>query len=90
MNLIADNYFEGLSNVHAAIVARLNHAQAVPANRTADEAASDTFAGGVTYGATVSEHIELATLKGRPTRKYAHAVVYRMESGRYELTFYIL
>ena len=51
---------------------------------------AEKFNGGVTYGATVSRSFELLSLKGKPTRKGAHCVVYRMESGRYELTAYVL
>lgn len=48
------------------------------------------FNGGVSYGQTVSRSFELASLKGKKTKKWAHITLYRMESGRYELTNYIL
>ena len=48
------------------------------------------FNGGVSYGHTASRSFELATLKGKPTRKFAHVTLYRMESGKYELTDYVL
>jgi len=47
------------------------------------------FVGGVSYGQTRSEHYELASLKGKKTRKFAHVTLYRLESGRYELTNYL-
>lgn len=51
----------------------------------------DAFNGqGVPYGQTVSRSFELASYKGKATRKGAHVSLYRMESGRYELTNYIL
>lgn len=46
--------------------------------------------GGLAYGETKEAHYEIATLKGKKTKKYAHMTIYRMESGRYELTTYIL
>lgn len=48
------------------------------------------FNGGVSYGQTVSKSFELVSLKGKKTKKWAHISLYRMESGRYELTNYIL
>ena len=46
--------------------------------------------GPVNYGQTLQVHLELKTLKSKPTRKFFHASIYRMDSGRYELTSYIL
>jgi hypothetical protein len=43
----------------------------------------------ISYGTTAYDHRELLTYKGRNTKKYAHASIYRMETGRYELTSYI-
>lgn len=45
---------------------------------------------GIRYEETKTEHLEIATLKGKKTRKFAHVVIYRMSSGRYELTIYFL
>lgn len=50
---------------------------------------AEKFNGGVSYGQTVSRSFELASLKGKATRKWAQCVIYRMESGRYELVSYI-
>ena len=35
-------------------------------------------------------NLEVATLKGKPTRKYAHIVIERLDSGRYEPILYVL
>jgi hypothetical protein len=35
-------------------------------------------------------NLEVATLKGKPTRKYAHVVIERLDSGRYEPILYVL
>lgn len=40
------------------------------------------------YGQTRRASFALDSFKGKPTRKHLHAVVYRMDSGRYELTIY--
>lgn len=45
--------------------------------------------GGIGYGQTWRGHFHLSSLKGKNTRKYFHVSIYRMESGRYELTRYI-
>jgi hypothetical protein len=44
---------------------------------------------GISYGKTKEAHAQIATHKGKPTKKYAHASIYRMDSGRYELTLYV-
>lgn len=46
--------------------------------------------GGVPYGTTRSESVAIESLKGKKTRKSFHVSLYRMRSGRYELTCYIL
>jgi hypothetical protein len=45
---------------------------------------------GIPYGQTKQAHAEIATIKGKKTRKFAHVSIYRMDSGTYELTLYIL
>jgi hypothetical protein len=42
----------------------------------------------VHYGTSVSYHLPLNTLEGKPTRRWVHITLYRMDSGNYELTFY--
>jgi hypothetical protein len=44
----------------------------------------------VAYEQTRYENFPLVSYKGRPTSKFFHASIYRMPSGRYELTTYIL
>lgn len=48
------------------------------------------FSGGVSYGNTVSGSIEIESLKGNKTKKWAHLSLYRMDCGKYELTAYML
>jgi len=45
--------------------------------------------GGIPYETSKESHSEIATLKGKGTRKFAHLTIYRMQSGRYEVTFYL-
>jgi hypothetical protein len=42
------------------------------------------------YGQTRQGNFALELLRDRPTKKFFHASVYRLETGRYELTTYIL
>jgi hypothetical protein len=44
----------------------------------------------LSYGQTRFGDFELESLKGRPTRKFFHVAIYRLETGRYELTAYVL
>lgn len=48
------------------------------------------FAGPVNYGDTRRWHFAIATIKDKPTKKWYHISIYRMESGTYELTTYVL
>jgi len=45
--------------------------------------------GGIPYATTKSASFPLKTLKGKATRKAFSVSIYRMESGRYELTDYV-
>lgn len=44
----------------------------------------------VNYGETLSLSFPLISLKGRATRKHLQISIYRLESGKYELTTYFL
>ncbi len=43
----------------------------------------------VSYGTTVKYHIPMLTRGGFSAKKYLHISLYRMDSGRYELTTYL-
>ena len=49
-----------------------------------------TWFGAVSYETTSKYDWEIDTLKGKPTKKYLHASIYRLNSGNYELTLYVL
>ena len=42
------------------------------------------------YGNTRRGHFSIERYKDRPTKKYFHVVICRLDSGRYELTTYVL
>jgi hypothetical protein len=42
----------------------------------------------VGYNETARESFKLDSLKGKGTRRYLQVIIYRMESGRYELVCY--
>jgi hypothetical protein len=44
----------------------------------------------INYNQTRTFDFPIEFLKGKPTRKYYHVSIYRMPSGRYELTTYVL
>lgn len=44
---------------------------------------------GIPYGQTKDCHAEVSTVKSKTTRKWVHVSIYRMDSGRYELTLYL-
>lgn len=81
-------YFETLAcAVNDAVIRAVNRGAAFLA---ADlERFCDQWNGGVRYGETVTHTCALSSLKGRGTRKAMTVVIYRMESGRYELTTYV-
>lgn len=45
---------------------------------------------GVKYGQTKNSHVQLATYKGKPTKKFGHLTIWRDETGRYEVNVYVL
>ena len=84
---MSDTHFETLGEAIRSFIDQTEAKRAVFVN--VDEISS-RFDGGVSYGQTVSRSFELLEYKGKKTKKYAHCVIYRMESGRYELTSYVL
>lgn len=45
---------------------------------------------GIAYGESKSADGEIATIKGKGTKKWGHVTVWRSNSGRYEINFYVL
>lgn len=44
----------------------------------------------LSYGDTRRISLKLETFQGKPTKKYFHVTIYRLDSGHYELTAYTL
>lgn len=88
---IHDNYFPTLATACHAFVERVKEQGGAFLVQTETLAhVCGQFSGGVSYGQTVSRSFELVTIKGKSTKKWAHVTLYRMESGNYELTAYVL
>jgi hypothetical protein len=80
-------YYETFSGaIHGAIFA----SQVAQAVRTAPAEIWELCSEPLNYGCTRSRSFALLTLRGKPTRKYFHVTIYRLDSGRYELTTYVL
>lgn len=88
--MLNDTYFETLADALASFRQQIESRRGVFVACVTDEKIAEAFAGGVSYGQTRSASFALQTYKGRNTGKYASLSIYRMESGRYELTAYIL
>lgn len=79
-------YFSTLSD---ALQAHIENVQSQGAEFSEDCSEMYCFVSPVSYGQTLQDHRELASLKGKGTRKYAHASIYRMENGYYELVSWL-
>jgi len=44
--------------------------------------------GGISYDTSKETHVEIATIKGKKTRKYFHIIINRLDNGMYELISY--
>ena len=78
---------------HTTLSAALSEAFSHSVNRRAEVSRDDlfeAFGNGVAYNETVEVHLPIFALKGKGTKKYFHAIIYRMSLGSYELTSYIL
>lgn len=74
----------------AALVTAIAYAAEAKAVINESELTDQFSNGGVSYGETRNGDVEIESLKGKGTRKWFHVVIYRMDSGTYELTCYIL
>lgn len=83
-------YFETLGETLTAFRAQIEKRGGGFVACVTDETIANEFAGGLKYEETRAASFALQTYKGRNTGKYASLSIYRMPSGRYELTAYIL
>ncbi len=88
---MVNNYFETLGATVDEVVARLAADNIVlePSQGTPTQIIQADI-GSVGYGCTLLRSYSLAWFKGKPTRKFFHVSIYRLDSGRYELTTYTL
>ena len=64
--------------------------QGVILTMEAREQVASRFMGGCRYGERICCDVPIQSLRGKGTRKYAHIVVERLDSGRYEPIAYVL
>ncbi len=89
-------YFDTLTEAVNSLQVALDDSKAEllfsgPTTPADDHWTQDIFkTGHLGYGETRSFNFEIKTIKDKPTRKWFHATFYRMDSGRYEVTSYIL
>jgi hypothetical protein len=88
MDVLTENYFDTLSAALDAVEARLADARCVVEDP--DYLRQRAFPQGVPQGHGIIERLGLREYQGRPTHKGATVCLYRMHSGKYELTFYVL
>jgi hypothetical protein len=82
-NIYSETLSEAVVNLHAQIDER--------AAVLAPEWSQNVYdKGHIAYGTTHTFDWPIVTLKAKATRKYFHASIYRMSSGRYEVTSYVL
>lgn len=81
-NALGD-YHDTLGGCVRSVEARLAAAKVVLATSLAMDRP-------VNYGCTERWDFPIASLNGKPTKKYFHVNIYRLESGRYELNTYVL
>lgn len=82
-----ETYFETFAAAIDAAQLRATEEQAV-LSRPAD--LWNICQSALPHGHTRVLSLPLDSFKGKSTRKYFHIAIHRMESGRYELTNYIL
>lgn len=81
-----ETYFDTLSS---ALEAHIENVHSQGGVFTEEASEMYMFISPVSYGQTIQDHRELATLKGKGTRKWAHFAIFRLETGRYELTSWL-
>lgn len=83
---LTNNYFETFSAAIDAAAARAGACAVLSAPTELWSIVQEPLF----YGQSRYVSCELDTYKGKPTRKYFHVTIARLDSGRYELTTYVL
>ena len=96
MKNVIPSFYETLSDAINACQLHLNEAQAellLSGDRCGAEchwSQQGALKEPVKYGETRRADFEIFTLKGKQSKKWFHISIYRAETGRYELTAYVL
>lgn len=81
-------FHQSLHGALAALAEHLAHRQIVLTEENSLE--SPYHFDGVPYGTHKSANAQIASIKGKPTKKWGHVTIWRETNGRYEINFYIL
>ena len=88
----SDTYFETLSETLEAVQ---RYAESMGYTLDEEEIMLQFGSGGISYGQTKSVNLTLLKdgqpildKRGKPMNRYLHVSIYRMDSGKYELTMY--
>lgn len=85
-----NSYTETLGQAITAIQNEIEARSVVIADASKDWLDGFNF-GGLAYGQDKEVHAEILSLKGKSTKKYAHAHIWRHDiTGRYEWLVYVL
>lgn len=84
---MSETYFETLAQAVDGIIRAADEARAL-LSRPAE--VWNLCQDGLAYGLTRKGDFELDFLRDKRTKKFFHAVICRLDSGRYELTTYVL
>jgi len=82
-------FTETLGQALEAITTELENRKVVLFNTGVDWFDNFRF-GGLAYNQDREVHAEIETIKGKKTHKFAHAHIWRHETGRYEWNLYVL
>ncbi len=85
----ASPFTETLNAALESIKAELVNRGVILSEGCADWLDVFTF-GGLAYGTNKEAHAAIFTIKDKPTKKWAHATIWRHETGRYEWNLYVL
>jgi hypothetical protein len=87
---VVSPFYETLAQTLDAVEAFMEKNQIVLDPQEHPEGVREPFQyGGIPYETTKDAHYKIVSMKGKPTRKYLHLSIYRMPTGRYELTQYV-
>jgi len=88
---VTSPFYETLGQALDALEVYIQKERAVLDPQEHPEGVREPFAlDGIAYETKKDANYKLISYKGKPTRKYLHVSIYRMPTGRYELTHYVM